>query len=830
LAFEDPMTRDEWHRIKSVAVQAWEQPASDRAAFIDAACAGDDELRREVESLVRSAVEAETMYEGDALWLPAAQNAVDLALGPAVIGTRVDSYRIVRELGHGGMGRVYLAERADGEFDQQVAIKLVGAGLFTEPLRERFREERRILAALDHPNIARLIDGGTMPDGQPYVVMEYVGGSAIDEYCEARALSIRDRVALFRTVCGAVHHAHQRLVIHRDIKASNILVTPEGVPKLLDFGIATLVDPSVPATERGRTIVRAHTPESASPEQIRGEPITLTADVYALGNLLYGLLTGRLPYGETTGSEAELARAICEDIPEAPSAIARRIGRAPVDGDLDAIVLKALRKEPDRRYSSADALSEDLLRWLQARPVLATPDSRRYRASKFVKRHRAGVAAGAAAMAAVLAGTAIAVQQAGVARRERLQAERRFNEVRHVASSFLFEFHDAIAELPGALRARRLVVKRAAEYLDQLSREAKGNASLERELATAYQRLGEIEGGVGVSSLGDLSGAERHYARALSLREALASGPDARDTDFAELSALRVLLSRLMLATGRLDAAQENAASAIAVLTGRGAVREHLGALSVAHHQLGFVQAQRNDPAALTSLRTAYELAARHAHLNPRDPTARARLARNEADYADALLKSGRTADALEHARTARQRFEALVAADPLNARTRQNLALAFSVEAHALGASGDDESAIAAFTSAVETAEALLSAEPANQGSQITVMLNHYELGMGLIRAGRVAAGIQRLRQAIAEGEAIVKASPGAAFMASQLAAVKVDLGSTLLASDPVNTGGCRLLEDGLASWARGGRQVPEQLASQKTRFDPMVARCRAR
>ncbi len=825
------MTRDEWHRIKSVAVQAWEQPARDRAAFIDAACAGDEELRREVESLVRSAVEAETMYEGDALWLPAAQDAVNLALGPAVIGTRVDSYRIVRELGHGGMGRVYLAERADGEFDQQVAIKLVGAGLFTNALRERFREERRILAALDHPNIARLIDGGTMPDGQPYVVLEYVDGSAIDEYCETRGLPVRDRVALFRTVCGAVHHAHQRLVIHRDIKASNILVTPEGVPKLLDFGIATLIDPSVPATERGRTIVRAHTPESASPEQIRGEPITLTADVYALGNLLYGLLTGRLPYGETTGSEAELARAICEDIPPAPSVIARRIGRAPIDGDLDAIVLKALRKEPDRRYSSADALSEDLLRWLQARPVLATPDSRRYRARKFVERHRAAVAAGAAAMAAVLAGTAIAVQQAGVARRERMQAERRFNEVRQVASSFLFEFHDAIAELPGALRARRLVVKRAAEYLDQLSREAKGNASLERELATAYQRLGEIEGGAGVSSLGDLAGAERHYARALSLREALASDPDARDADFVELSALRVLLSRLMLATGRLDAAQENAASAITVLTGRGAVRdEDFGALSVAHHQLGFVQAQRGDPAALASLRTAYELATRHAQLNPRDPTARARLARNDADYADALLKSGRTADALEHARTARQRFEALVAADPLNARTRQNLALAFSVEAHALGASGDDESAIAAFTSAVETAEALLSAEPANQGSQITVMLNHYELGTGLVRAGRAAAGIQHLRQAMAEGEAIVKASPGAAFMASQLAAVKVDLGSTLLASDPVNTEGCRLLEDGLASWARGGRQVPEQLASQKTRFDPMVARCRAR
>jgi non-specific serine/threonine protein kinase/serine/threonine-protein kinase len=826
------MTRDQWHRIKSVAMQAWEQPAVDRDAFIASACAGNDGLRREVESLVRSAVEAETMYERAALWLPgAAQNVVDLALGPAALGARVDSYRVVRELGRGGMGRVYLAERADGEFDQQVAIKFMGAGLLTEPLRERFREERRILAALDHPNIARLIDGGTTPDGQPYVVMEYVAGAAIDEFCEAQALSVRDRIALFRTVCGAVHHAHQRLVIHRDIKASNILVTADGIPKLLDFGIATLIDPSVPTPERGPTLVRAHTPESASPEQIRGEPITLTADVYALGNLLYGLLTGRLPYGETTGSEAELARAICEETPRAPSAMARQIGRAPIDRDLDAIVLKALRKEPDRRYSSADALSEDLLRWLQARPVLATPDSRRYRAAKFVRRHRAGVAASGVALAAVLAGTAVAVQQAGVARRERANAERRFNEVRQVASSFLFEFHDAIAELPGALRARQLVVKRAAEYLDRLSREAQGDAVLERELATAYQRLGEIEGGGGVSSLGDLAGAERHYARALSLREALAGRPDAGDTDLAELSTLRVLLSRLMLATGRLDAAETNASGAVAVLTRSGASRDaQLGALAVAYHQLGFVQAQRNDSAALASLRTAYELATRDIQVRPLDATARARLARNETDYADQLLKTGRAAEALQHAREARQRFEALVAADPLNTRRRQNLALAFSVEAHALSATGDDAAAVAALTSAVDIAEALLSSEPGNQGNQITVMLNHYELGMGLVRAGRIEAGSQRLRQAIAEGEAIVKVSPRAAFMASQLAAVKVDLGSILAESDPANREGCRLLEDGLASWARGGREVPEQLASQRSRFDPLVARCRAR
>jgi non-specific serine/threonine protein kinase/serine/threonine-protein kinase len=827
------MTRDEWRRIKDVAMQAWEQPPGARASFIAAACGGDEGLWREVDSLVRSAVEAETMYEPAALRVPGgAEDVVALALGAAALGTRVDAYVIVRELGHGGMGRVYLAERADGEFEQQVAIKFVGGGLFSEPLRERFREERRILAALDHPNIARLIDGGTTSDGQPYVVMEYVSGAPIDEFCEDRALPVRARVELFRTVCAAVHHAHQRLVIHRDIKASNILVTADGTPKLLDFGIATLIDPSVPAAERGRTVLRAHTPESASPEQIRGEPITLAADVYALGNLLYGLLTGRLPYGETTESDADLARAICEETPQAPSAAARAAARSEaIDPDLDRIVLKALRKEPDRRYSSADALSEDLSRWLQGRPVLAGPDSRRYRATKFIRRHRAAVAAGTMALAAVLAGAVVAVHQAGVARAERARAERRFNEVRQVASSFLFEFHDAIAELPGALRARQLVVKRAAGYLDGLSREAHGDTALQRELATAYQRLGEIEGGVGVSSLGDLAGAELHYARALALRQSLVALSTASDADRESLSELRVLLSRLMLATGRLDAAEKNAADAVAVLSPGTSPRDaHIGALAVAYHQLGYVQARRSAPAALESLRTAYELAARNVALRPDDDTARARLARNETDYADQLLSVGRAADALEHARTARQRTEALVAADPLNTRRRQNLALAFSVEAHALSASGDEPAALAALTSAVAAAEALLAAEPGNRGNQITAMLNHYELGMGLIRAGQGPQGFQRLRQAIVEGEAIVQTSPADAYMASQLAAVKVDLGSTLLETDPADREGCRLLEDGLASWARGGRQVPEQLTAQKARFDPIVARCRAR
>lgn len=314
------MKADRWRQVREVLDQAIALPEAERVSFLDSACSGDPELRSEVESLLISHQRAGSVFLKDP--------AVDLksafpepARPPDRVGRRIGVYQIVEEIGHGGMGEVYRAVRADGQYDKQVAIKLVRVGLDTAFVLERFRHERQILASLDHPNIARLHDGGTTEDGLPYLVMELIEGTPIDQYCDERDLDIPQRLGLFTQVCAAVQYAHQRLVIHRDIKPSNVLVTSDGVPKLLDFGIAKILDPSAGVET---TMVRPMTPEYASPEQIRGEPITTATDVYSLGVVLYRLLTGLSPYPETTRTPLDFARVICELEPSRPSTVVRR--------------------------------------------------------------------------------------------------------------------------------------------------------------------------------------------------------------------------------------------------------------------------------------------------------------------------------------------------------------------------------------------------------------------------------------------------------------------------------------------------------------------------
>jgi serine/threonine protein kinase len=303
------MTPERWQHVRTVFDHVASLPLVERAAYLDTACTGDADLRREVESLLLSHHEAGTEF----LNTP----AINLSRpAPSRVGRRIGAYNIVEEIGRGGMGEVYRAGRADGQYEKEVAIKLVRGGYDTASVLERFRHERQILASLDHPNIARLLDGGTTDEGLPYLVMELIEGTPIDQYCDARKLNVNERLGLFVQVCSAVQYAHQRLVIHRDIKPGNILVTKEGVPKLLDFGIAKILDP---ATSAATTVAGPMTPEYASPEQIRGEPITTATDVYSLGVVLYQLLTGRSPYPKNTHVPHEYARAICEVEPERPS-------------------------------------------------------------------------------------------------------------------------------------------------------------------------------------------------------------------------------------------------------------------------------------------------------------------------------------------------------------------------------------------------------------------------------------------------------------------------------------------------------------------------------
>ena len=390
--------RERWDQVKEVLAAALERNGAEQQEYLREACGADDELRGEVESLLRHHAAADSILENS----PAP--AVCASLSHAMLGRQLGAYRIVGESGAGGMAVVYEAVRADQEFEKRVAIKMLRPGFGSDEVVRRFRQERQTLAALDHPHIVKLLDGGTTAEGWPYLVMEFVEGVPIDEYCRRHRLPLGERLGLFRQVCSAVHYAHQQQVIHRDLKPRNILLAPDGVPRLLDFGIAKLLDPEWPSQGATTGQSRPMTPDYASPEQVRGGPITAATDVYALGVLLYELLTGCRPYRTEIGSWPELERAVCEESPAPPSAVDGEFQRQ-LRGDLDTIVLTALRKEPHLRYGSAEAFSRDLERYLAGLPIQARRPTVAYRLGKFLGRHRESVAA-AGVVLALAAGAA----------------------------------------------------------------------------------------------------------------------------------------------------------------------------------------------------------------------------------------------------------------------------------------------------------------------------------------------------------------------------------------------------------------------------------------
>lgn len=428
------MSRERWERIQELFNGASTVGEGDRNAWLAEKCGADVGLRDHVAALLSSSTDADSVFD---VRVDSAIAGSMLELDALEPGRMVGRYRVVRLLGRGGMGSVYLAARADEQFDQQVALKLIGSSLPGSALTRRFRAERQILAHLNHPNIARLLDGGASSDGVPYLAMEYVDGIRIDTYCERERLGVPERLRLFQQVCAAVQYAHQNLIVHRDIKPSNILVTPDGTPKLLDFGIAKLLDPQQTGGSDGLTRIqeRVLTPEHASPEQLRGDPVGTVSDVYSLGVLLYELLTGVRPFvllGRTIEESAHVIRTIQ---PQKPSAAietrnnangsARALSRALV-GDLDNIVLRAMHKESQRRYQSAAALSDDIHNFLSDRPVQARPDAWTYRLGKFARRNSGALAATVAVALAttILVGyyTARVTAERDTAERERLTA------------------------------------------------------------------------------------------------------------------------------------------------------------------------------------------------------------------------------------------------------------------------------------------------------------------------------------------------------------------------------------------------------------------------
>ena len=708
----ESLSPDRWRRVKEIASAALDLEPAERTAYVARVCAGDPDLRDDVSSLLDSADAATPYFE-----TPGGGAAPRLD----ATGSRLGPYRVIRELASGGMGTVYLAERDDGEFNQRVAIKIVRGGFASGLLLDRFRAERRILASLEHPNIARLLDGGTTAAGLPYVVMEFVEGEPIDRFCSRRQLPLRDRLAIFQQVCGAVQYAHQHLVVHRDIKAPNILVAADGAPKLLDFGIAKLLDPATGIEQIAHTTIQVMTPESASPEQVRGKPVGVAADIYALGILLYRLLTGDSPYRSALDRGVDLRQAVCEAPPDKPSARAYGVR---VPADVDMIVLKALRKEPDRRYGSVEQLSEDLQRFLDGRPVLASPDSFRYRMRKFIGRHRVSVTAATALTVAIAGGVAATVWQARVANRERLRAQHEFDAVRGLATAMFVEVTPAVEKLPNSIGASEIIIRRGTEYLDALAVEASDDDALRREVARGYVSLATVQGGAGMPNLGDREAARRSLQKAVALLTPLVRRPAPAGEDRVQL------------------------AYTFALLAAGAPVPEQTKLLADAHSQLDALSpSDRSRPEALATRQSVW--------------ASTSDLQTGQKDYAGARASQEQFVAAAEE----------LVRQEPNSLDASRNLSIAYKRLGATLEMLKRRPEALALYGKALDLDKRRVAADPTGRLWRLDLSFSYGAIGAALFAEDDFEGARQHYEQAVALRAQVVKEDPNEDFAKLSLA-----------------------------------------------------------
>ena len=754
----EPTSPDTWRRVDELFHAALDLRGDSGAvdAFLDRSCGGDDALRSQVARLLAAHDRAGSFLEGSASTRLAgllAGDGHDAEDDVSAVGRQIGAYRLVEEIGRGGMGAVYLAERADDAYRKRVAIKLIKGGMDTGAVVRHFRNERQILASLEHANIARLLDGGTADDGTPYFVMEHIEGRPIDQYCEAQRLSIDQRLDLFLKVGGAVAYAHQRLVVHRDIKPTNILVGADGVPKLLDFGIAKILDPELGADAATATLA-IMTPAYASPEQVLAQPATTLTDVYSLGVLLYELLTGRPPYDLRGRPAHEVAGIICTAEPERPSAGGQRRLR----GDLDNILLTALRKEPGRRYQSVEHLCGDIRRHLDGLPVSARQETFAYRAAKFVRRHRAGVAAALLLLVTLVGGivaTGWQAHRAGVqeeiARDAQARAERRFNDVRQLARNVLFDYHDAIKDLAGATPVRHRLVADALKYLDALHREVHGDPSLQREMATAYDRVGDVQGGDFTANLGDTAGALRSYRKALALRKSLLAADPGSPTARREVALSHDKLGVMLESTGDVTGAAAEMRAAMQLLeplvASPAADEDMRFQLAMLHDRTGMLALNVGEVArAIDQHRRALAIVAAMTPERRQAPAVRQGLATINDHLGSALIETGDLEVALRHTREALAYRTQLVAESPLSATYKRNLGVTYYNEGDVLGRMGRDREALEAYRKAAAIGEELMRVDPEGGNSPSFALLR---MGDMLFRLGDYQQALSSYRQA---------------------------------------------------------------------------------
>ena len=703
---------ESWAQLESLFHAASVLEGEEQERFIECETTGNPVLRSELRDLLRHAGSA-----GKRIAAVVEHVAVRAAGGSNWAGRIFGPYRIVREIGRGGMGIVFEACRDDSEYFKRVALKVAPDWRDLDWLRERFRNERQILARLEHPNIARFLDGGT-ESGIPYFAMEFVDGQPITVWAREHGLGIRERIAMFRQICSAVSYAHENLVIHRDVKPGNVLVDSSGTPKLLDFGIAALMD-AVAAHTSNTTGAGLWTPDYASPEQVRGEPLNVRSDVYSLGLVLYELLSDERAQSAENLSPVAMQRAICETDPPPPSARAAARGdrtlSSQLRGDLDLIVATALRKEPERRYGSAAALDADLGRFLTSRPVSARANTLVYRVSKLVRRNRVASLATVLVVLVAAAGVGSTLYQAR-------RAQRHFQEVRSLANSFIFDVHDRIQYLPGATEARKAIITTALRYLENLRRDAGRDPALLRELGSAYKKIGDVQGNPLDSSLGDSRAALESYSNA----EALLSPLSAKGDIDAKLLLASTLekMGNVQTAGGKMEAAKRLERARVLAREVIAARPTDLVALGLGINVNSDLARTYVDAAAFDKLvdraQEAVRIAGQMTAANPASQEGQDSLAEAQISLGNAYRSTGDWVQAEQVYRGALAIRERLVTQYPNNTSYQRTLLLAYGHLGDALGPPetrglGRLSEAVEAFDKAGGIAQSMVRLDPAN-------------------------------------------------------------------------------------------------------------------
>ncbi len=838
------MTPERYSQVKSLFQLVLEQPAGGRAMFLERACGADRDLYERVRDLIKSDSTSEDFLEKPAI-TPISKLMEDAAAEvdekmPATIGP----YALQRPIGSGGMGYVYLAVRADKSYDKQVAIKVIRKGMETDRILQRFRRERQIMASLDHAHIARMLDGGATADGRPYFVMEYVDGQPIDQWCDQKRLTVEQRLRLFLQVCDAIHYAHQNLIIHRDIKPGNILVRPDGTAKLLDFGIAKLMNPEMGSVvaERTATSMRMMTPQYASPEQVRGDAVTTASDVYLLGIVLYELLTGHRPYEVKEQGTLEAVRAVSQGEPQRPSEALFRVKETltiegakkvtrninivsfarnaepskmvkRLQGDLDAIALRALRRNPKERYQSAAQLAEDVRNHLAQMPVLARPQSPGYRFGLFLRRNKTLTLAATAAVLMLISVAVFALWQASLARQQRMRAEARFGEVRKMSNALLFDVQDTLAPLPGTTPARRLLVQKALEYLSNLAKESAGDNSLQRELAAGYVRVGHLQGNPNFANLGDAIGAAASYKKARELQEQILAAEPKNAAVQNDLAGTLEALADMMTVGG-------DSAGALEALRKAVQLREQAGAAPAAR-----AASLQNLAVALSasgSLAEAKSMA-QQAHqlvLGLGGADAMRQQAISHGKLATVLDRSGDASGAAEHFRESQQLHEKLLASDPLSARAKREFSFALEDYGDYLRRAGGDpgvqyqrllrlrrELAVSdpqnvqarrdlayalmkngSADDALESFRQLAALDPGNVLARRDLALAHERVGSALLRGGKNKEAAAQFGEMVQSAREWVSKDPGSSYATHMLAVAQMKLADALAAGGVAN------------------------------------------